>query len=831
MSTPATAGSFFDTVLRSGLLSEENLRPYRELESADSTLDARRSLAASLVKAGLLTSYQARQLLAGRTTGFYLANKYRVLDFLGTGGMGQVFLCEHLLLQRLVAVKVLQRAAATGSMGGLAAAVERFLREARAIAVLDHANIVRVFDMERSGSIPFMVMEYVDGASLHEIVSRRGPLPIDRAVDYARQAALGLQHAHEHGLIHRDIKPGNLLLDRAGTVKILDLGLARFLRDVARNADLTARFDDNKSVVGTADFMSPEQAMNSGTVDIRSDLYSLGATLYFLLTGRAPFENESLTQKLAGHQFRIPISVSTIRPEVLADLSAVVTKMLAKSPTNRFQDPAEAVEALRPWCPKAPSAPPALEMPTTPASDYRLGLSPAASSVSVGASADSGDSELPMPLETEARNADTPSIRDRETGPRLSPLNDSPTPTGPVPMEPVLLTDGTRRDAHASPKRRIPVRAMGLGLAVLLIGVMSIWLATRERPGQQSKSDPTVPGGDASAKDKPVDTGPGANDLVLTGSGSTFVKPAMDYWAKIYEQKTGVKIKYDGIGSGRGVDNMIDRVLDFGCTDAALTEPQIAKAREIYGEVVHIPLALGAVVPTFNLPDLNGQLRLTGPALADIFLGKIKKWNHPAIAASNPGLVLPNVDITVVHRSDSSGTTFIWTDYLQKASADWEKKVGAGTKVIWPLGEEGEKNDGVAKAISRKEGAIGYVELSFALERNLKIGLVKNQSGKYVEPTLESVTAAANASLRIIPGDLRFTLTDAPGEDSYPIAGTAWAVLYSTQTGPRGKELLNFLKWATHDGQMHLKELLYAPLPPPLVARCEEKIATLRTRE
>jgi phosphate transport system substrate-binding protein len=276
---------------------------------------------------------------------------------------------------------------------------------------------------------------------------------------------------------------------------------------------------------------------------------------------------------------------------------------------------------------------------------------------------------------------------------------------------------------------------------------------------------------------------------------------------------------------------MIDRVLEFGCTDAAMTDQQLAKARDTFGEVVHIPLALGAVVPTYNLPDLKEPLRFTGPALADIFLGKIRKWNHPAITANNPGVVLPDLEITVVHRSDSSGTTFIWTDFLRKVSAEWETKIGSGTKVTWPIGEEGEKNDGVAKAVSRKVGAIGYVELSFALERNLKVGLVKNQSGKYVEPTLESVTAAGNASLRTIPSDLRFSLTDAPGEDSYPIAGTAWAVLYANQTDTKGKEIVTFLNWATHEGQVHLKELRYAPLPPRLAARCEEKLSAIQTRD
>src|SRR5262249_34576893 len=234
-------------------------------------------------------------------------------------------------------------------------------------------------------------------------------------------------------------------------------------------------------------------------------------------------------------------------------------------------------------------------------------------------------------------------------------------------------------------------------------------------------------------------------------------------------------------------------------------------------------------VATYNLPDVSGQLRFTGPVLADIFLGKIRKWNHDAIAASNPSVTLPDLEITVIRRSDVSGTTFIWTDYLKKASAEGEAKVGVGTTVKWPVGEDAEKNDGVAKGVSRKIGAIGYVELSFALERNLKFARVKNQNERYIEPSLESVTAAANAALRIIPPDLRFTLTDAPGEDSYPIAGTAWAVVYVNQPGAKGKELVKFLRWAVHDGQTHLRQLRYAPLPPSLVARIDEKLAAIQT--
>src|SRR5580698_5496189 len=237
MSPPTTSEQFLEMVVRSGLLSHETLRPYTRTAAADKP-DGQKTLANQLVRDRLLTPFQGRQLLAGKIRGYFLGDKYKILSLIGTGGTGHVFLCEHLVLQRLVAVKLLQRAAADMTQGGQAAAVERFIREARAVAALDHPNIVRIHDMELTGTIPFMVMEYVDGNSLHQVASQSKPFPIERAVHYLSQAAAGLQHAHEHGLIHRDIKPGNLLLDRTGTVKLLDLGLARFLRDSSRNDDL-----------------------------------------------------------------------------------------------------------------------------------------------------------------------------------------------------------------------------------------------------------------------------------------------------------------------------------------------------------------------------------------------------------------------------------------------------------------------------------------------------------------------------------------------------------------------------------------------------------------
>jgi phosphate transport system substrate-binding protein len=320
-------------------------------------------------------------------------------------------------------------------------------------------------------------------------------------------------------------------------------------------------------------------------------------------------------------------------------------------------------------------------------------------------------------------------------------------------------------------------------------------------------------------------------DVTLQGSGSTFVKPAMDHWAKLYEEKTGVKITYTGNGSGSGVQNMIDRVGDFGCTDAFLTDAQLKKANDQGGAVVHVPLALGAVVVTYNLEVK--QLRFTGEVLADIYLGKITKWNDPAHRACNPGAELPDLEITVVRRSDSSGTTAIWTDYLSKVSKDWADKVGTGTIVKWPVGEDAEKNPGVAKAVSRQAGAIGYVELGFALERNLKYAQVRNKAEAYILPSLESATAAAAAALEDIKDDLRFSLTNTPGKESYPICGATWLVVYADQSAQKqkGKELVKFLRWAVTDGQAKLEDLRYAPLPEKMAERVKKQIDTIKTAE
>src|SRR5688500_17247885 len=254
------------------LMARSRLQTSDQLEAAFAAGPAPDLATQQLGGDRLLTPFQAEQLRKGRADGFFLTAKFKVLDFIGSGGMGKVYLCEHLLLHRLVAVKLLQLPT---SAGDAARSFDRFYREARAVAALNDPNIIRVFDVDRVGPNPFLVLEYVDGSSLHDIVARHGPLAPVRAAEYVRQAALGLQHAHEVGLVHRDVKPGNLLLDRSGTIKVMDLGLARFHQDPARNLGLTDKYDKH-IVLGTVDFMAPEQAFETAAVDIRSDIYGLG---------------------------------------------------------------------------------------------------------------------------------------------------------------------------------------------------------------------------------------------------------------------------------------------------------------------------------------------------------------------------------------------------------------------------------------------------------------------------------------------------------------------------------------------------------------------------
>jgi len=335
---PTTVADFADLWTRSELIGKTELEKYfaKLAGRGDAPADIP-ALTALAVQDGLLTKFQSRLLVQGKHKNFFLGGKYKVLDHLGTGGMGAVFLCEHRHMRRRVAVKLLPPDANDPGR------VTRFQREAQAIAMMNHPNIVRAYDVDKEGQIHFLVMEYIDGVSFQQLVDRRGPLSVARAVNYISQAACGLQHSGELGLVHRDIKPSNLMLDTVGTVKILDLGLARF----AAHPDGTPP-GESQIVLGTADYLAPEQARTS-TVDVRADIYALGAVAYYLLCGHPPFDGGNVAQKLIRHQSEVPRPLAEGNHRIPAELSAVVARMLEKNRTDRPQTPARVVEALEPW--------------------------------------------------------------------------------------------------------------------------------------------------------------------------------------------------------------------------------------------------------------------------------------------------------------------------------------------------------------------------------------------------------------------------------------------------------------------------------------------------
>jgi serine/threonine protein kinase len=365
MPAPATADELVDLVRRSGLLEDGRLDAYlASLRAAGKIPNDPAKLADRLVRDGLMTRFQVEQLLQGKCRGLVLG-KYKVLERIGAGGMALVYLCEHQTMRRRVAVKVLPSSFAQDEEY-----LERFQREARAAISLKHPNIVRAYDIDRHDKTHFLVMEYVEGILLHDLVRKEGPLAIERACDCIRQAALGLQHAHEAGLVHRDIKPGNLILDRKGTVKVLDLGLARSAQETGEVL--------TQGLLGTPDYLAPEQGRDSHDVDIRADIYALGCTFYYLLAGRPPFAEGTPTQKIVWHQTQPPPPVGLFRPEVPDELEAVLDRMMAKDPKQRYQIPAEVAAALAPWtagaAPSAPGRPTSVSSAHAPKTDPRLAL-------------------------------------------------------------------------------------------------------------------------------------------------------------------------------------------------------------------------------------------------------------------------------------------------------------------------------------------------------------------------------------------------------------------------------------------------------------------------
>ena len=314
----------------------------------------------------------------------------------------------------------------------------------------------------------------------------------------------------------------------------------------------------------------------------------------------------------------------------------------------------------------------------------------------------------------------------------------------------------------------------------------------------------------------------------LTGAGATFPNPIYTKWFDAYHKKTGIQINYQSIGSGGGIRQFTEGTVDFGATDGPMNESQI---QAVAGNVLHVPAVLGAVVVTYNLPSLGGaKLKFDGNLLVDIFMGRVNKWNDPKIAALNPGVKLPDIDLVVVHRSDGSGTTYVFTDYLNKFSREWKDKVGYATSVNWPVGLGGKGNEGVTQQVKQVEGALGYVELIYALSNKLPYGQIKNASGSFITPSLETVSSAAAGVKLSKDTDFRVSITNAPGAEAYPIASFTWLLVRKDNKDPaKAKLIKDFLAWMiTPDAQKMAAELHYAPLPAPVLTLVAERIPTLK---
>ena len=315
-----------------------------------------------------------------------------------------------------------------------------------------------------------------------------------------------------------------------------------------------------------------------------------------------------------------------------------------------------------------------------------------------------------------------------------------------------------------------------------------------------------------------------SGQMMINGAGATFPYPIYSKWFDEYAKvDPSVRFNYQSIGSGGGQKQILSQTVDFGASDGPMSDENLAKAP---GKILHVPTVAGAVVMTYNLPG-NPVVKFDGDTIAGIFLGKITKWNDSKLTALNPGVKLPDQDIVVVHRSDGSGTTFIFTDYLSKVSSEWKSKAGNNTSVNWPAGIGGKGNEGVSGQVKQTPGALGYVELIYAVQNKLPYSDVKNSAGEFVKPTVDSVTAALATAE--IPDDFRFSMTNAPGKDAYPIAGATWLLVYQQQKDPaKGKKLVEFLKWAAKDGEKMAKNLDYAPLPENVQQRVLKEVNEIK---
>jgi phosphate transport system substrate-binding protein len=320
---------------------------------------------------------------------------------------------------------------------------------------------------------------------------------------------------------------------------------------------------------------------------------------------------------------------------------------------------------------------------------------------------------------------------------------------------------------------------------------------------------------------------PAFAQTTLNGAGATFPYPMYSKWfSKYHDAHPDIQFNYQSIGSGGGIRQVLAGTVDFGASDGPMTDEQLAQAKT---KILHVPTVLGAVVPAYNVSGVSGEIKFTPEALAGIFLGKITNWNDKAIASANPGVNFPKDEpIVVIHRSDGSGTTFIFTDYLSKVSPDWQSQAGKGTSVKWPVGLGGKGNEGVAGMIRQMQGSIGYIELIYAVQNKIAYGTVRNASGAFVKASLDSVTAAA-ASVKSMPADFRVSITNAPGKDAYPISSFTWLLIPAqSKDAAKGKIIADFLNWMVDDGQKMTADLTYAPLPASVVTKVKDEIKQVR---
>jgi len=313
----------------------------------------------------------------------------------------------------------------------------------------------------------------------------------------------------------------------------------------------------------------------------------------------------------------------------------------------------------------------------------------------------------------------------------------------------------------------------------------------------------------------------------INAAGATFPYPIYSKWFDEYHKlHPNVQINYQSIGSGGGIRQLLDKTVDFGASDGPMTDEQLQQAGF---KILHFPTVLGAAVPSYNIPGVAGELKFTPEALAGIFLGKVTKWNDPAIAGPNPGVKLPADDIVVIHRSDGSGTTYIWTDYLAKVSTDWQSKVGKNTSVNWPVGLGGKGNEGVAGLLKQTPDSIGYVELIYAIQNSLPYGTVKNSSGEFIKASLAGVSAAAAGAAKSMPEDFRVSITNPPGKDAYPISSFTWLLIPAQIQDPAKKAAIkDFLTWMLTSGQQFCEPLAYAKLPKEVVAKEQKAVALIQ---